>query len=258
MFRKSDIDKNFRLAKFTVEKFRVLGIWFDKQLNFIHHCNHVKAWIKRRTALMKMLQFRLKFHCDTLIRIAQCYRTKICFGTWWLTIISQSQLTSLANTWGNMIKSTAGFSKFVPFKTASDFTGLDLLEDYLLYWLGSRSTEDSIFSGRLDLIGQYFETVDKLANEGKTHKYSLRKSTIEKTSNTKTKMFGKFPSETIKWFEKVKSIRERGRLLFEKHMLGFKMVLKREMLKKVIARGTWTRLAVRKINEECFEKLKLS
>jgi len=157
-----------------------------------------------------------------------------------------------------MIKSTAGFNKFVPFKTASDFTGLDLLEDYLIYWLGSRSTEDSIFSGRFDMVGQYFESLEKLENDGNKHKYSLRKSTIEKSNSTKAKMLGKFPEETTKWFEKVKSVREKGRVLFERHMLGFKTVLKRDMLKKVIARGTWTRLAVRKINEDCFEKLKLS
>ena len=254
MFRRAALVGNsFDLKSYLVDDFRCLGVQIDSNMKFTSHCNYLAKWAKVRISILKILKFKLGISTDVLLRVAQSYRAKFMFGTWHLSLISESQFSTLARNWGLIVKYCCGFTKLVNTDLALNFAGLDDLDTYYKYWITTRSFDDKILNGRKDVIGQYFDRKKSMEGNLPELGYSLRSSTVERRRSANLEKVAKWPVRAAKWFDDCREWRDICMTLFDKHMMGYKGVLKKKVLRKLIAKGTPIEDEVKKINDEAFK-----
>ena len=244
--RKTAVPESFSLKESVTNFTKCLGVYLDSNFDFGQHVSYLIRWLKTRTIVIKRLQ-RLGVSCDVLLRVAQCYRSKCLFGSWWTTCLAKTNLDSLNAAFGRTIRACVGFSKLVPFEVAADFTGVDQVKEYLPYWLASRSVVD-FMRGSFDLLAEF---LGEFVPRSKSN-HNLRASTVLASDECHRTANSRFPATAVSLFELSRPLREFGLLAFRRCLLGFKMMTKKKFLRRLIAKGTPIAEAVREVNEKYY------
>ena len=232
-----------------MDSFRCLGVILDKNFCFLSHANFLKKWISTRCNVLKLLRANLQVSPDVLLRVCQTFRSRMLFGTWWTLCCSTTTLGQLEVYFSKCIRASVGFNRFVPTKMVSNFTGVDLISDYLPYWLGSRST--------IDYMRENFDMFAEFKSEylcRHASKYNLRTSTTEQSIEATRRAQSIFPETAVARFGEMEAIRDRGILYFRQFGPNFKMKLKKSCLQRIIARGTITQSGVDQLNKRYYDR----
>ena len=251
--RKSEPPTNFALADSTVQSFRCLGVTFQSNFNFNLHVLYLQKWIKTRTSIIRILRSKLSLSTDVLLRVAQTYRAKVLYGSFWLLVLSKSQFDTLSCSIMGLFRAVAGFNKMVPTETVLEFLGLDSLSTYFCYWLATRSADAKV-TGQFDIFNIYL--LEPESNElpiSPRHSYNLRQSTVRATSSSKSE--SKFPLNAEIWFENTVDMRKDALGFFGQYLKGYKVKLKRKYLKRILAKGTEVIEAVDELNKKYYNKV---
>ena len=247
---------DFELSEAVTNEFRCLGVTFQSNFTFTSHVQNLQRWLKVRTSIIKILQFRLQISTDVLIRVAQTYRAKVVYGSYWLLTISKSLFSALNTSLNTLYRAVGGFTKLVPASIVNDYIGLDSLEKYFNYWIVSRSVDCHV-TGQFDLFGLFIQAIQPENNElpeSPRFSYRFRSSTIAARASKKASPQDIFPDQAFELFRENLACRELALGLFDRHLMGYKMVLKRKLLAKVIAKGTWSFDVVNKLNKEYYDR----
>lgn len=125
----------------TVSRHKTLGVTFDQNLNFSAHVAKISQAINRKTAILKMLKYRLNFSTKGLVAMYKCFRSSLIFGTYWIWSLSTSQFRSLETALNKMTKAVFGFIKYTSTSLVYSVTGLPDFEKYVSYWFGLKRYE---------------------------------------------------------------------------------------------------------------------
>ena len=249
--RKSQVAANFPLQAAISKSTKMLGVYVDYNYNFRKHVAYLCGWLRVRTLVLKRLRLRLGLSVDVLLRVSQCYRSKLCFGTWWLLTASDTTLATLDSAFSRCVRATLGFSKLVPAKVTHEFSGVTGLLEYLPYWGATRSV--------LDHMRENFDIFDEYSAERAcslpTPKHAVRASTAKQTLESHIRANSKFPVHAVDRFESMKSLRTFGISAFRKSGLAFKGTMKSRFLSRILAKGTCTADAVKEINERYYARI---
>ena len=248
--RSSPVPDGFALKPAVTNVSKMLGVYVDSNFNFQYHAAYLRRWLKVRTTILRRLRVQLGVSADVLIRVCQCYRSKICFGTWWSMAASDTTLASLDTAFSRCVRASLGFSKLVPSKVVHEFSGISSLKDYLPYWGASRSVLDYM-RDNFDIIDEYMAK-DLVTT---TPSYRVRASTTKKTLESKIRATSKFPLSAAARLEQMIPLRKFGIEEFTRSGLSFKMKMKSKFLTRIIAKGTFTSEAVARLNKVYFEKI---
>ena len=252
----SSYNEDFELSNAVTSDFRCLGVTFQANFTFTKHVQNLQRWLKIRTSIIKILQFRLSISTDVLIRVAQTYRAKIVYGSYWLLNLSKSLFSALNTSLNMLYRAVGGFTKLVPSSIVNNYIGLDSLEKYFHYWLVSRSVDCHV-TGQFDLFGLFVHSIQPENNElpdSPRYSYSFRSSTIATRASKKFSPQDIFPEQAFEWFDENLVFRDLALGLFDRHLMGYKIVLKRKLLAKVMAKGTWSFDVVNKWNMEYYDR----
>ena len=255
--KKYPSSNEFRLAQFITHKFRALGFIIDDKLNFVNHSRMVIEWLNKRTTVIKRLRTQLNLSQQVLLRIAQSFRTKIFFSTWYLLTLSKHQRAALQLAFGKMVRQALGLIKLVPVEQAHKLCGLSSFEDYEKYWFCIRSFEANIL-GKVDLFSEYRNLKDSLISLPDRSR-NLRESTQKvRLKGEMDRKLSRFPVRIGELVDFVFSYREK----LENWYFGgngmrngsHKINLKREILEPLISKDTDISEEIKKLNEEYFKK----
>ena len=157
--------------------------------------------------------------------------------------LSKSRLDQISSAFSRLIRGALGFTRMVPFKRIHEFVGLNDLKEFLEYWFCVRSFEAVTLKGLPDFFGEF----NALNGRETVLRRSARASTMENTALS-AKKASKFPDLVDVYAPMALKYREQlfGLFLEQK---DYKCFLKKEMLDKVIFRGTDVKKAVQELND---------
>ena len=247
---------DFELNEAITNEFRCLGVVFQSNFTFTSHVQNLQRWLKVRTSVIKILQFRLSISTDVLIRVAQTYRAKLVYGTYWILTLSKSLFSALSSSLNMLYRAVGGFTKLVPASIVNSYIGLDPLEIYFNYWIISRSVDCHV-TGQFDLFGLFIHAIQPENNQlpdSPRYSYRFRSKTIAAQANNTTSPQDIFPDRASDWFDDNVAYRKMALDLFDKNLKGYKIVLKRNLLARVLPKGTWSLEEVTKLNAEYYER----
>jgi len=116
----------------SVDSVRVLGVIFDRKLNFSKHVSSIVDYCKKvRAPLCYLRKIGLK---DSLCRqFVLGARAKFCFGLYWQAKIAKIHQNTLETWWTNLLRTWLGARRRLSRKFVFEAAGLPKMRNFSTY-----------------------------------------------------------------------------------------------------------------------------
>ena len=197
----------------SVDSVRVLGVIFDRKLNFAKHVSSIVDYCKKfRAPLFYLRKMGLN---DQLCRqFVLGVRSKFCFGLYWQAKIAKVHQNTLETWWTNMLRTWLGARRLLSRRFVFEAAGLPKIRDFSTYLLLKRSffqTQKNLEFYPLPSIQTTLKLISKQRTRTHVFDRNVRCSTRSKTDATDINVWEHEHGSATTWL--TSTLRENQNLL---------------------------------------------
>ena len=122
----------------SVDSVRVLGVIFDRKLNFSKHVSSIVDYCKKVRAPLYYLQ-KMGLNDSLCRQFVLGARAKFCFGLYWQAKIAKVHQNTLETWWTNLLRTWLGARRRLSREFVFQAAGLPKIRDFSTYLLLKRS-----------------------------------------------------------------------------------------------------------------------
>ena len=167
----------------SVDSVRVLGVIFDRKLNFAKHVSSIVDYCKKfRAPLFYLRKMGLSDHLCRQFVLG--VRSKFCFGLYWHAKIAKVHQKTLETWWTNMLRTWLGARRLLSRKFVFEAAGLPKIREFSSYLLLKRAYfqhQKNLESYPLPSISKILEKIRKKRTRSHVFDRNTRSTTRSKT-----------------------------------------------------------------------------